>query len=82
MINFDDYANKRKGEHNLKWQYTPDHAYRILIKRGSGSVKTNALLKLINNQLDLDIICLYAKDPYKRKYQFLIEKKEKERAQY
>ena len=76
MINFDDYANKNKAEHDLKWPYIPDHPYRILIKRGSGSGKTNALSKLINNQLDLDKIYLYAKDPYKAKYQFLIEKRE------
>ena len=31
---------------------------------GSGSGKTNGLLNLINNQLDIDKIFLYAKDPY------------------
>ena len=38
--------------------------------------KTNALLNLINNQLDFYKIYLYAKDPYKTKYQFLINKRE------
>ena len=28
MINFDDYTNKNKTEHNLKWTYIPDHPYR------------------------------------------------------
>ena len=42
MINFDDYTNENKSEHNLKWSYIPDHPYRILIKGGSGSGKTNA----------------------------------------
>ena len=28
MINFDDYANENKTEHNLKWSYIPDHPYR------------------------------------------------------
>ena len=44
---------------------------------GSGSRKTNALLNLINNQPDIDKICLYAKNPYEAKYQFLINKGEK-----
>ena len=75
MVNFDDYANKNKTEHNLKWPYIPDHPYRILIIGGSGSGKTNALLNLINNQPDIDKIYLYAKDPYEAKYQFLIDKR-------
>ena len=76
MINFDDYANENKTEHNLKWLYIPDHPHRILIIGGSGSGKTNALLNLINNQPDIDKIYLYAKDPYEAKYQFLINKRE------
>ena len=74
MINFDDYANKNKTEHNSKWLYISDHPYRILIIRGSGSGKTNTLLNLTNSQPDIDKIYLYAKDPYKDKYQFLIKK--------
>ena len=76
MINFDDYANENKTEHNLKWPYIPDHLYRILIIGGSGSGKTNALINLINNQRDIDKIYSYAKDPYEAKYQFLINKTE------
>ena len=34
------------------------------------------MLNLINNQLDIDKIYLYAKDPYEEKYQFLINKRE------
>ena len=74
MINFDDYANENKREHNSKWLYISDHPYRILIIRGSGSGKTNTLLNLINNQPDIDKIYLYAKDPYEDKYQVLIKK--------
>ena len=59
MINFDDYANENKSEHNLKWPYVPDHPYRILIIGASGSGKTNALLNLINNQPDIDNIYLH-----------------------
>ena len=76
MINFDDYANENKTEHNLKWPYIPDHPYRILIIGGSGSGKTNALLNLINKQPDIDKMYLYAKDPYEAKYQILINKRE------
>ena len=77
MINFDDYTNDSIIEHNSKWPYIPDHPYRILIIGGSGSGKTNALLNLINNQSDIDKIYLYAKDPYEKKYQYLINKCEK-----
>ena len=44
---------------------------------GSGSGKTKALLNLINNRPDIDKIYLNAKDPYKAKYQYLINKREK-----
>ena len=49
MINFDDYTNENKTEHNLKWPYIPDNRFRILTIGGSGTGKTNALLNLINN---------------------------------
>ena len=77
MINFDEYTNENIIEHNSKWPYIPDHPYRILIIGGSGSGKTNALLNLINNRPDIDKIYLYAKDPYEKKYQYLINKHEK-----
>ena len=77
MINFDNYTNENKIEHNSKWPYIPDHPNRILIVGGSGSGKTNALLNLINNQPDIDKIYLYAKDPYEAKYPYLINKREK-----
>ena len=76
MINFDDYANENKTEHNLKWPYIPDHPYKILIIGGSGSRKRNALLSFVNNQPDIYKIYLYAKDTYESEYQFLIDKRE------
>ena len=77
MINFDEYTNQNKTEHNLKWPHFPDHPYRILILGGSGSGKTNALFNLINNQPDIDKIYLYPKDLYEAIYQYLINKHEK-----
>ena len=76
MINFDDYTNENKTEHDLKWPYVPDQPYRILIIGGYGSGKTNALLNLTYNQPDIDKIYLYAKDHYEAKYQYLINKRE------
>ena len=76
MINFDDYTNENKINHNKDWSYIPDHPYRVLIIGGSGLGKTNTLLNLINNQLDIGKIYLYAKDLYEPKYQFLMNKKE------
>ena len=76
MINFDEYTNENKKEHNLNWPYIPDHPYRILIIGSSGTGKTNALLNLINNQSDIDKTYLYAKDPYENKYQYLINERE------
>ena len=76
MIKFNNYENENKTEHNSNWLYIPDHPYRILIIGGSGSGKTNALLNVINNQPDIDKMYLYAKDPYEKKYQFLISKRE------
>ena len=76
MINFDEYTNENKINHNPNWPYTPDHPYRILIIGGSGSEKTNVLLTLIENQPDIDKIYLYAKDPYEAKYRNLINKRE------
>ena len=73
MINFDDYTNENIVEHKSKWPYIPDHPYII---GGSGSGQTNALLNLINSQPDIDKIYLYAKDPYEKKYQYLINKRE------
>ena len=77
MINFDDYVNENKTEHNKNWPYIPDHPYRILIIGGSGPGKTNVLLNLIENHRDIDKIYLYAKDPYEAKYPYLIKIREK-----
>ena len=72
MINFDDYVNENKTKRNKNCPYTPNYPYRILIIGSSGTGKTNILLNLIDNQLDIDTIYLYSKDPYEAKYQYLI----------
>ena len=76
MIYFDNYTNENKTEHNKNWPYILDHPYRVLIPGWSGSGKTNLLSNLIENQPDIDNIYLYAKDPYKSKYRYLINKRE------
>ena len=58
MINLDSIINGNNKEHNEKWPYIPDHPYRIIIIGGSGSGKTNALINLINEQNDIDKICM------------------------
>ena len=40
MINFDDYTNENKTEHNLKLPYIPGYPYKMLIIGGFGSEKT------------------------------------------
>ena len=76
MINPDKIVNNNKEGYNEKWPYIPDHPYTILIIGGSGSGKTNALLHLINEQKDIDKICLYAKDLSEPKYEYLIRNRE------
>ena len=64
MNNFDE---SDKTNQNLDRPFIPQHPYGILIMVGSGSGETNALLNLINHQLDIDKIYLYAKDPFESK---------------
>ena len=54
MINLNSITNENNKEHNEKWPFIPDHPYRILIIGGSGSGKTDALLILIKEQVDID----------------------------
>ena len=73
MENYDDSV---EINHNPNWPYITEHPYRILIIGGSVSGKTNVLLNLIKQQSDIDKIYLYVKDPFKSKYQFLINGRE------
>ena len=77
MFYFDDITNENNAGHNLKWPYIPDYPYRMLIIGGFGSGKTNALLNLIREQENdelMDMTYLYAKDINEPKYQLLIKK--------
>ena len=76
MINLDSITNENTKKHNEKWPYIPDHWYRIIIIRSSGSGKTNALTNLINEQNHNDKTYLYARDFSEPKYEYLILKSE------
>ena len=76
MINVRDITKQNIKEHNPKWPLIPDHPYEVLITGGCRSGSINSLFDLISNQPDIDKIYLHAKDPYKAKYQFLINKQE------
>ena len=77
MINFDDVTKKHKTANSkLTRNFWP------LIVEGSVSGKTNALLKLINHERDIDTIYLCAKDPLEEKYQFFINKLESTGSKY
>ena len=66
---------KKRKEHKLDWSQIPDHLYRILIVRGSGSGETNSFFNLLNQQSDIEKTDVYGKDPYEAKNQFLIKKR-------
>ena len=68
MINFDDVTKEKISQ-------IYDDPYGMLITGGSGSGKTNLLFNLIIHQPDIDKIYI-ARDPYKAKYQLLINKRE------
>ena len=44
MFHLDYIANEYNEEHNLKWPYIPDHPYRTLIIRSSGSGKIKSIV--------------------------------------
>ena len=68
MIDFNYIKKKYIKEYKINWPQIPHHPYSIWIVWCSPSGKTNALLHLMTNQLDIDKVYLYAKDPYEAKY--------------
>ena len=82
MINYDNVTKENIKNHYPNWPKISDHPYRILIIRGSGSGKTNALLNLMKQQDDYDYIIivnihLYVKDPNEQNINIIIKKREK-----
>ena len=75
MFNFDYITKKDIKEHNLNQPEIPDHLYRLLIVEESRSGKANSLVNLTNHEPDIDKIYSYAKNPYKVRYQLLINKR-------
>ena len=77
MLNLDDIVsnNKNKDTSSSESNIWP---FRMLIIGPSVSGKTNTLLHLINNLHPIDKIYLYAKDTDEKKYQFLINKENKQ----
>ena len=61
IFNADDITKENRKDHK-KWQYIPDHPYRMSIIEGSGSGKTDALLNLVKEQDDIDKTYLYTED--------------------
>ena len=63
------YDESVEIKHNPNWLYINDHSYRISVINGSGSGKTNMLLKLIKHQRpDINKICLFLNNPFESKY--------------
>ena len=48
MFNYDYITEENIKKDNPNWPDIPDYPFRIIITKGSGSGKTNALLTLIN----------------------------------
>ena len=59
-----NYNQSVEINHNPNWSYIPDHPYRIVIIGNQGKLK--------HQRPDIDKIYLYVKDPFKSKYQLLI----------
>ena len=73
MMNY-DVTERNRNKYNPNHPQILNHLYRILISGFSGSEKSNALLDLINHQLDINKIYLYAKNPCEAKDPLLINK--------
>ena len=72
MINFNDYTNENKTEHNKKCLISIQN-----INNKRFWIRKNKFIIKFNKQLKFDKIYLFAKDPYGTKYQYLVEKLEK-----
>ena len=74
-----NYDQSVKINLNPNWPYVPDQLYIILIIGGSGSWKTNVLLKLVKNQQpDFDKIYLFVKIHSNQSMNFLLTEEKKQ----
>ena len=71
-----DYDEVAKIKHIPNWPDILDHPYRVLIIGGSVEGKTNVLLNLKGEGLDIDKIHLYVNDSLNSKYKLLINGRE------
>ena len=79
MLNLDNIVsnkNENKDTTGSSSSECNNWPFRMLIIGPSGSVKTNTLLRLINNLHPIDKINLYAKDISEPKYEYLNNKRE------
>ena len=81
MINFDDYTNEKYNRTQFKITlYSRSSIQNTYYRWFLDQEKTNALLNLINNQPGIDKNIFYMQKIYmKKKYQYLINKREKSR---
>ena len=66
MIKWLNVAKENMKEYNPNWPQIPYHSYWILIVRGPGFGKINALLNLVSYQLHVDNIYLTLKSHVKQ----------------
>ena len=74
---FDSIAKENTKLHNCNWQKISNYHPRLSVIIDSKSrKKTFFSLNLVSHQSVIDEINLYGKDPFKSKYQLLINKRE------
>ena len=61
MFDFHYITKEDLKNHYPNWPEISDHPYRKLVVGDSGYRKTNALLVLVNYELDIDKSCSYSK---------------------
>lgn len=75
MVHFDIITGENEVIYNPQWYETSNYPFGIPTDRGSKTGRNNGLLSLINKVSYIDKFYLHVKDPYKHKYQFLINER-------
>ena len=77
MFNLDDFTNRNNEHHNKKWQYIPDHSYRMLTIENLDREKLIiCLFDKRTSDCPIDKIYLFARNLNEPKYHLLIKKRE------